>query len=81
MSKGSRCGEGGQIIIDCLVCSISLSFLCSRRDLWGIYASENSFFGIFISHSNTISRSIAKTYKKKKNHDGLLGYNINYLSI
>ena len=25
------------------------------QDLWGIYAIENSFFGIFITHSTTIS--------------------------
>ena len=26
-----------------------------HQDLWGIYASENYFFGIFITHSTTIS--------------------------
>ena len=40
-------------IYNMLVCNTKIHTY--HQDLWGIYAIENSFFGIFITHSTTIS--------------------------
>ena len=47
-------------IYNILVCNTNFlpiyNIHTSHQDLWGIYARENSFFGIFITHSPTISK-------------------------
>ena len=43
-------------IYNILVCNTNfLPIHIYYQDLWGIYARENPFFGIFITHSPTIS--------------------------